>query len=53
LKVVIPLVTVVGDGFFGKSEKLPPSRPDPVCSFFSVAVRAEVSMVDSRESEST
>lgn len=53
LRLVIPLVTVVGDGFFGRSEKLLPSRPDPLCSFFSVAVGAEVSMVDSREAEST
>lgn len=36
---------MVGEGFFGISEKLLPSRPEPLHSFFSVAVGAEVSMV--------
>lgn len=41
----VPLVKVVGEGFFGISEKLLPSRPEPLHSFFSVAVGAEVSML--------
>lgn len=40
----VPLVRVVGEGFFGISEKLLPSRPEPLHSFFSVAVGAEVSI---------
>lgn len=41
----VPLVSVVGDGFFGSSEKLLPSRPEALHSFFSVAVGADVSML--------
>lgn len=41
----VPLVRVVGEGFLGSSEKLLPSRPEPLHSFFSVAVEAEVSML--------
>lgn len=44
-KLAVPLVSVVGEGFFGSSEKLLPSRPEPLHSFFSVAVAAEVSML--------
>ena len=44
-KRAVPLVSVVGDGFFGISEKLLPSRPELLHSFFSVAVGAEVSML--------
>ena len=40
----LPLVRVVGEGFLGSSEKLLPSKPEPLHSFFSVAVGAEVSM---------
>lgn len=40
-----PLVSVVGEGFFGSSEKVFPSRPAPLHSFLSVAVGAEVSML--------
>lgn len=40
-----PLVSVVGDGFFGSSEKLLPSKLEGLHSFFSVAVGAVVSMV--------
>lgn len=43
--IVVPLVKVVGEGFFGISEKLLPSRPEPLHSFFSVAVGAVVSML--------
>jgi len=38
---------MVGEGFFGSSEKLLPSRPEPLHSFFSVAVGDEVSMMPS------
>lgn len=41
----VPLVRVVGEGFFGSSEKLLPSRPELLHSFLSVAVGAEVSML--------
>lgn len=44
-KITVPLVIVVGEGFFGSSEKLLPSKPEPLHSFFSVAVGAEVSML--------
>lgn len=44
-EIVVPLVKVVGEGFFGISEKLLPSRPEPLHSFFSVAVGAVVSML--------
>lgn len=44
-KIAVPLARVVGEGFFGISEKLLPSRPEPLHSFFSVAVEAEVSIL--------
>ncbi len=44
-KTSVPLVKVVGEGFFGISEKLLPSRLELLHSFFSVAVGAEVSML--------
>lgn len=40
----VPLLKVVGEGFFGISEGLP-SRPELLHSFFSVAVVAEFSIV--------
>lgn len=44
-QIVVPLAKVVGEGFFGISEKLLPSRPEPLHSFLSVAVGAVVSML--------
>lgn len=38
-------MSVVGDGFFGSSEKLLPSKAEVLHSFFSVAVGAVVSMM--------
>lgn len=44
-QIAVPLFRVVGEGFLGSSEKLLPSKPEPLHSFFSVAVGAEVSML--------
>lgn len=41
----LPRVSVVGEGFLGKLEKLLPSRPKSLHSFFSGAVEVFVSMM--------
>jgi len=40
---------VVGEGFLGRSEKLLPSRPDTLHSFFSVVLGLVVSMMSLKE----
>ncbi len=44
-EITVPRDAVVGEGFLGRSEKLLPSRPDPLHSFFSVVVGLVVSMM--------
>lgn len=42
---MVPLLRVLGDGFLGTSEKLLPSGPEPLHSFLSAGVGADVSML--------
>lgn len=48
-EITVPRVAVVGEGFLGRSEKLLPSRPDPLHSFFSVVVGLVVSMMSLKD----